>query len=114
MTPKLFPMNALVCALFFLIPALSQACNINEHRTLEQEKNQLSDLSKEGGHAILYNFRSERCTPVSNAHNELDMSAFLPSDETSLGMYQVFRDEGESQIDALKHALTSLIDENQS
>jgi len=111
MANKFLSTSALICASFLLSPVTSQACDTAEHSTLEREKIQLSDLARDGTKASLYNFRTRKCTPLNTAHNELEVSAFLPSDETSLGMYQIYRNKGETQINALKHTLKFIIEE---
>jgi len=103
-----------VCVSVLMVPAASYACDTAEHTSFEREKNSLSALNSDGVQATLYNFRIGQCTPLNGAHNvELDMSAFLPSDETSLGMYQLYRAKGENRIDALKDTLEFMIAEQQ-
>jgi len=114
MINKFLPSVALVFASFFVIPALGHACNATSQNILETEKISLSDLEHENAEASLYNFRTGDCSSLSSAHSELEISAFLPSDETSLGIYQIFRDKGENQIDALKHTLQFNIHEQES
>ncbi len=114
MANKFLRVRTYICASILLIPAYSFACETAGISTLEQEKSGLSALNSEAEHASLYNFRSKRCTPLEQANNELEVSTFLPSDETSQGMYQLYRDKGENKVDALKHALEFMIKEQQS
>ncbi len=113
MVNKLLPTGVLICASFLLVSTASHACDKSEQSLFKQEKTALSDLNRAGAGATLYNYRTQRCTPLANAHNELQISAFLPSDETSLGMYQVYRDKGESQVDALEHTLAFVVGQAQ-
>ncbi|HHI93170.1 MAG TPA: hypothetical protein ENK04_06580 [Gammaproteobacteria bacterium] len=108
--------RALICALVLFIPVASFACDTTGLSTLDLEKTELSTLKSKAGdtNLSLYNFRLGRCTPLKQAHSELEVSAFLPSDETSQGMYQIYRHKGENQIDALKHTLEFMIKEQQS
>ncbi len=86
---------------------------------LEQEKSELADLNlarlkSDETDVLLYNFRTERCVPFNKAHTELEVSAFMPSDETTQGMYQVYRGRGKSPVEALEHTLLFMIEEEQS
>ncbi|HEC16717.1 MAG TPA: hypothetical protein ENI99_09150 [Sedimenticola sp.] len=114
MTNKFLSTSAFICVFFLFVPVAGHACDTAKSNTLEQEKSELADLNREGIHATLYNFRTRRCVPFREAHTELEVSAFLPSDETSQGMYQVYRGRGESRVEALKHALAFMIDTQQS
>ncbi len=103
-----------VCAFVLIVPATSYACDTAERNSLEREKSSLFALNSDGAQATLYNFRRGQCMPLNEMHSvEPDMSAFLPSDETSLGMYQLYRDRGESRINALKNTLEFMIAEQQ-
>jgi hypothetical protein len=119
MAKKFLSMNAFICVFFLSVSTAGFACDTTESSMLKQEKSELADLNlaklkSDETDVILYNFRTERCVPFNKAHTELEVSAFLPSDETTQGVYQEYRDQGESQIEALKHALSFMIKEQQS
>ncbi|MDH3326697.1 MAG: hypothetical protein OEM38_08270 [Gammaproteobacteria bacterium] len=114
MTNKFLHSAFLSCSFFLLIPAASQACDSTNQSTLKREKVELSDINNKKLQAKLYNYRTGECAPLNAAHNELEIGAFLPDDETTLGIFQSFRNKGESQIDALKHTLEFNINDQQS
>ncbi len=114
MANKSLPMQILICVSFLLISTTSYACDAIDLSTLDREKIQLSDLNNKNEHTTLYNFRTGHCASLNQTHNELEIGAFMPSDEASLGMYQIYRNKGENQIDALTHMLEFIIDEQQS
>ncbi|NOY73607.1 MAG: hypothetical protein GXP14_14785 [Gammaproteobacteria bacterium] len=114
MTNKSLPTQVLICAYFLLTSTTSYACDAIDLSTLDREKIQLLSLNSENEHTTLYNFRTGHCAPLKQTYNELEVGAFMPSDEASLGMYQIYRNKGENQIDALTHTLEFIIDEQQS
>lgn len=105
-------------ALFFTIalltPVLSQACEVSSHNIYELEKNSLSDLSKNNKPEKLYNFRTGNCSTLPENITELDAIAFIPEDETSLGIFQLYLQQGEKAIDAIKHTLEFDVKEQHS
>ncbi len=115
MSTKPLSTYVFVCAFILVFPIASYACDTAEHNLIEMEKKSFSTLIGSGAQAILYNFRTRQCMPLSKIDNtDGDISAFLPSDETSLGMYQFYRDQGKNNIDALKNVLEFMITEQQS
>ncbi|NOX49559.1 MAG: hypothetical protein GXP16_03365 [Gammaproteobacteria bacterium] len=115
MSIKLLSVSILACVSTLGVSTASYACDATKHSSLEREKISLSTLNSNNTQVTLYNFRSGQCLPLNMARNtDLDISAFLPSDETSLGMYQLYRNQGNNRIDALKHTLEFIIDEQQS
>ncbi len=115
MSIKLLSISIFACVSALSVSTASYACDVTKHSTLEREKISLATLNSNNTQATLYSFRSGQCLPLSKALNtDLDISAFLPSDETSLGMYQLYRNQGVNRIGALKHTLEFIIDEQQS
>jgi len=89
-------------ASLFLFASFSvAACEIGGSHAKWVEEN-ASALQKSNGTIELHDFRTGDCEKVTASQNELDMSAFLPLDETSQGLYAVYRKEGKSRIAALK------------
>ena len=112
MSTKFLAASIVVCTTALTLPATSFACDTAAHSLLEREKNSLTALNESHTQASLYNFREGRCISLSKVKNtELNMGAFLPSDETALGMYQLFRAQGKNQISALKDTLSFIITE---
>lgn len=105
---------AIISAVLLLSSLPSYACNNLAQSTLEKEKTTLSDLSNTKTPIKLYDYRSKHCAPLTPTPTDLDISTYLPSDETTLGIYQLFRSKGEDQITALKHTLEFNINEQKS
>lgn len=51
----------------------------------------------------LYNFRTGSCERINRTLLESDVNSYLPNDETSLGLYALFRKQGDSRASAIKH-----------
>ena len=96
---------------FLLLPAISHACDAQKRSTLEREKIELSDLNS--GKTEIFNFRTGDCTPLRGSENEVEVGDHMLRDETTLGIYQEHRDQGENKIDALKDTLKFDIQEQE-
>ncbi len=114
MAIRSLPAGVLICASLLSVPGASYACDVASHNSPEHTQAELSELIKAGDHASLYSFRQGACVHLDQVKNELEISQFLPSDEESLGLYQVYRDRGDSPSEALKHTLDFLVAEQQS
>ena len=105
---------AIISAVLLLSSLPSYACNNFAQSTLDKEKTTLSDLTNAKAPIKLYDYRSKHCTPLAPTPTDLDITTYMPNDETTLGICQLFRSKGEDQITALKHTLEFNINEQKS
>lgn len=105
------PVIISIVVLFFF-PITSFACDDTAQSVLEKEKTELFDLKHADLPKELYNFRKQHCVSVGKIPNDVEVTAYFPNDETTLGMYQLFREKGDDQLTALKHTLAFNIASN--
>lgn len=69
------------------------------HEELEQNR---MAIERAGHAAVLHNFRTGRMEAFAPAQHDLDVSAFLPSDEAYQGLFHDLRAAGVAPLEALR------------
>jgi hypothetical protein len=82
----------------------------SDQKALEQSN--VAELKTQGENAILYNFQEQKCDALSDARSDVQISAYLPSDEDWQGLYNRYRFKGEKPIAALAHVYNTMLDTN--
>lgn len=83
--------------------SMSQACEVKSMSESEHMKSILKDVDSKGSKAEFYNFTTGVCEKIKQKVSELEIGAYMPSDETTLGLYSMYRAQGENQMASLKH-----------
>lgn len=97
-------------AMFYL--PLSQACDKGAKSDFDHIVSIVKDASGKNADTEYYNFTTGGCEHVILQGSESTVSSYIPKDETSLGMYNIYRANGESQAESVKHVYRFLADNN--
>ena len=78
------------------------ACNANSEENFDHMITIVKNLNEKNPDTDFYNFYTGSCVKVSSLKTDAQVSKLLPNDETSLGLFTLFRSRGETPLRSLK------------
>ena len=94
---------ALATSLSTIYIPWSQACEEGAMSDFDHIVTILKDDNGNAADTEYYNFSTNNCEKVKMQNTDAAVSSFIPRDETSLGLYSLYREKGESPVASLKH-----------
>jgi len=92
-----------------LFPSFALADCDKTGDTIQLMQNNLNSLINIEKTSLLYNFQARDCSRITESASDLGVSVFLPLNETSQGLFNIYRQEGEDKISALIKTYQKLI-----
>jgi hypothetical protein len=109
----LFLVLASASSFSILNSPLSQACDQGSVSNFDHIVSILKDTKNEAD-TEFYNFSTGSCEKIKPHANEVEISSYIPKDETSLGLYSLNRSKGENQTSSIKHVYQYIVDNKQT